>query len=539
MIIKSGFSSYLKFCYSWYRKEIGYSLLFLSFLGGIFEFLTPFVSQFSLDRLLPGNNHSLFFKFIGIAGFLYLLNGTISGLSGWITVRKRIKIFSKIKNLLITNLLRDCNSINSSAYYCNLIETESAGAFIPFFKTLDLSMKSLIILTFGSCIIFYYSSSLLGIILLLLGLYALFFRKSEEKTFLILESLKTIQQDFREFLTDGLKKKSVLNHFNAGFWFLKHLEEFERKRNELEFLFYSKKQTIILARNLFSFSSKFLISCYLANQCISGVLTLGETSLLGLILLKFTLVMNHMTSIYQDLLNGFECYTKFKNLLTPASPQINGRAIETIERIELQNISLRIPQKEIFDSVFMTFRKGNKYLIKGESGIGKTTFLQLLTGERKPDSGRILFNDIPSDQCAYSSVFQHIRLIPQKNDFFKVPCMENIIFSNDSNPELIKEFKKAGLNYFKLDEMFYQGDTEKISLGEARRLVILRSIFKKGEWLIMDEPDYALSVNLASKIISNLIKTSGSIILFTHRDIFDCYFDEIYEIRNKKLNRCT
>lgn len=531
---RTNFSNYLRFCFSWYRKEIGYSLLFLSFAGGIFEFITPFVSQISFDKVLPSNDHSLFFQFIGIAGFLYLLNGITSGLSGWITVRKRIKLFSKIKKILITNLIKDCDSTRSSAYYCNMIESESTGAFIPFFKTFDLMIKSFIVLIVGSWILLYYSPSLLWIMLLLLGLYAVLFRKSEEKTFMILEFLKTTQQDFLEFLSDGIKKRLVLNHFNAGSWFLKYIEQFENKRNDLELMFYSSKQKANLEGNLFSFGSKFLISCYLANQCIVGALTLGETSLLGLILLKFTMVMNHMSSIYKDLIYGFECYSKFQNYLLPGI-LTNETEIDSLNCIELSDVSIQTPQKQIFNSLSLSFRKGKKYLIKGESGIGKTTLFQLLTGERKTDSGKILFNDYPLNHYSYLSLFQHIRLIPQRNDLFKVSCKENILFSEASHPQIEKEFEKAGLNYFKLDEIFYQGDTEKISLGEARRLVILRSLFKKGEWLIMDEPDYALSANLADKIISDLIKTSESIILFTHRDMFDSYFDEIYEIRDQKI----
>lgn len=175
--------------------------------------------------------------------------------------------------------------------------------------------------------------------------------------------------------------------------------------------------------------------------------------------------------------------------------------------------------------ITLEIHKGEFLSLVGQSGAGKSTLLSLLIGEQRPDSGRILIDDIDVSQIRTTDipylrrkigvVFQDIRLLPNRTAY------ENISFalevSGESNSMIKKEVPK-------ILEMVGLGDRAKafpgeMSGGEKQRIAIARALSHNPVLLLADEPTGNLDSINAWEIIQLLLKINKAgttVILATH-----------------------
>ncbi len=159
--------------------------------------------------------------------------------------------------------------------------------------------------------------------------------------------------------------------------------------------------------------------------------------------------------------------------------------------------------KCVLDNVSLELHQGI-YLLTGASGCGKTTFLRILSGLEKADSGDIT-------KCKVSFMFQEARLFPWLNS------IENIVRISECSEQ--EAFKL--LNIFKLsgNEKKYPHE---LSGGMQRRVALARTLARKAELYLFDEPlaglDAALQCEVCNVIKQVLPKSSVSIMVSHETD---------------------
>ena len=185
------------------------------------------------------------------------------------------------------------------------------------------------------------------------------------------------------------------------------------------------------------------------------------------------------------------------------------------------DIRKRLHTQEGFINLHLKAKiKDNDFVtISGKSGTGKTTFLRILSGLSKADSGRLLVNG----EVWYDSE-KEIDLKPQKRkvgfvfqDFSLFPNMtvrENILYANN-NPDKANELMEL-LEIRVLEDRY----PDKLSGGQKQRVAIARALSIEPEILLLDEPFSALDLNLKLKIHEELLnihkKYKTTIILVSH-----------------------
>lgn len=205
---------------------------------------------------------------------------------------------------------------------------------------------------------------------------------------------------------------------------------------------------------------------------------------------------------------------------------------ENADKITLQNINLKI-------------QKGSTVAIVGETGSGKSTFLDLLLGVLQADNGRILLDEIDLKQKT-KSWQQKIGFVPQAIYLLEDSIKANIALGNypeQVNKDLLMEaIENAELQDF-IDELPQGIDTilgEKglrVSGGQRQRIGIARALYQKPEILIFDEATSALDANTEEKINQSLAKLKGKIttIIVAHRLSTVKNADEIFFFEQGKL----
>ena len=216
--------------------------------------------------------------------------------------------------------------------------------------------------------------------------------------------------------------------------------------------------------------------------------------------------------------------------------------------IEFKNITFYYKKKQnlIFEKLNLIIPKGNIMGLIGDSGSGKSTFIDLLTGLLKPIEGSI---SIDSNQIFGKNTLEwrnSIGYVPQKIFLTDDTILKNIAFgfSEESIDKIaLKDsIEKSELSELisKLDKGFNTTVGEggaKLSGGQLQRIGIARALYRKPDLLILDESTASLDKQTEKTIFKSLLKLKKdmTILIISHdlNNLSIC--DEIYKIENKKL----
>ncbi|MBC8005598.1 MAG: ABC transporter ATP-binding protein [Verrucomicrobia bacterium] len=205
----------------------------------------------------------------------------------------------------------------------------------------------------------------------------------------------------------------------------------------------------------------------------------------------------------------------------------NAHHIETLKtEIEYRNVSFAYDEKKVLKNVTLRVPKGKTIALVGQSGSGKTTFVDLLPRFYDVSKGGIFIDNIDIRHMKLHDLRNLMGNVNQEAILFNDTIFNNIAFGveNATKTEVIAAAKVANAHDFIIEtENGYGtiiGDRgSKLSGGQRQRLSIARAILKNPPILILDEATSALdteSERLVQDALENLMKNRTSIII-AHR----------------------
>lgn len=237
--------------------------------------------------------------------------------------------------------------------------------------------------------------------------------------------------------------------------------------------------------------------------------------------------INYTSAIVNILASGL------KNQMKNETHQ-NNIEINEINSIELINIKHEnIKTKDIS----LQFHRGKKYLIKGESGIGKSTLVDIIAGLLKPESGIVKFNN--QDISGIKNINDKVSYCDQGNTLFNLSVFDNITIGNkDRDINLVKkiasslDIDKIHISHDDILEYEIRESGKNLSGGQKQRISIARTLYRMSDILIFDEPTSALDKINEKKVIEYILSASiGKIVIFiSHTNNHDGLFDEIINL---------
>jgi ABC-type multidrug transport system fused ATPase/permease subunit len=202
----------------------------------------------------------------------------------------------------------------------------------------------------------------------------------------------------------------------------------------------------------------------------------------------------------------------------------------SFQLLDLQNVSFRYPgmRELILRGINLKIHKGESLGLIGTSGVGKTTFIDMLMGLLEPEEGKIfLDNELLSGKVLHQWRSQ-IAYIPQQIFIIDDSLKKNVALGV---PDEIIDVKKVELalkqsQLFSLLGQLSQGvDTLlgergiRLSGGQRQRVALARAFYHDREVLIMDEATSALDNETEKEIVSEiqLLKGKKTLIVIAHR----------------------
>ena len=194
--------------------------------------------------------------------------------------------------------------------------------------------------------------------------------------------------------------------------------------------------------------------------------------------------------------------------------------------------------------------RGERLLIRGFSGCGKTTLLSLIAGALKLQNGDIKFDGneyskmssllldkFRADHIGY--IFQTLNLIP----FLSVS--ENIALGikfsksrkskvNDFNQEIVRLVSSLGLG-----KEVLKTPVNRLSVGQQQRVAVARALLGKPDLILADEPTSALDSGTTKKFLNEVMETFDStrqaIIMVSHDTSIAPYFDSVIDFNSNNV----
>jgi ABC-type bacteriocin/lantibiotic exporter with double-glycine peptidase domain len=378
---------------------------------------------------------------------------------------------------------------------------------------------------------------------------------------------------FYNYLTKSKIIKWGQDRFNLNFYMVKNLYEGITAFKEI--ILYQKSKYFInqnfkIKKKLLSLAFKFRFLEVLPKHIIevSSILVLilfiffsiGITSDPKDVIPIFVLYAASAFKIIPSLLKIYAALQNF-NYLEPAlesahlqlldyeKQQNKERANKIKEEkdlkpfniVEVKNLNFKYSEKNyIIKDLNLKITKNSIIGIKGKSGSGKSTFLNLLTGLIKPTTGGI-FVDEQNILENTSSWKKKIGFVSQSVFLLDDTIKNNIAFGVENNiidqEAVRKSISQAGLDeYVKgldyREETFVGERGLKISGGQKQRIGIARALYFKPELLVLDEATNSLDKKTENEILQQLsiMKNNMTIIIVSHSDEPLKIADKIYSI---------
>ncbi|OJZ13359.1 ABC-F family ATP-binding cassette domain-containing protein [Sphingobacterium sp. 40-24] len=197
--------------------------------------------------------------------------------------------------------------------------------------------------------------------------------------------------------------------------------------------------------------------------------------------------------------------------------------------LELEHVAKRYGAKEIIHDFSYTFKKGDRIGLAGKNGTGKSTFLNLITGEEKPDKGSIAVGE-----TTVYGYYKQGGLEVNENDRV-LDVVKNIAdYIEMANGEVITASQLLTHFLFPPEKQF--GFVNKLSGGEKKRLQLMRVLMKNPNFLILDEPSNDLDIDTLNVLEDFLDNYKGVLILVSHdRYLLDKLTDQLFIFEGKGI----
>ncbi|MCL1934933.1 MAG: ABC transporter ATP-binding protein/permease [Defluviitaleaceae bacterium] len=512
------------------KSKMFYISLLMSLLGAIFAILVQFFRGNIVDTAFSGGNlivPSIFFvgSIITELIFFYFYERTKKKTTLDIGSKMKINIFEAS-----TEQAKDFTSLEKSTItndiskQTDLLKDNYFGSYISMANMIISSV--LIVIAMAGINIF------IPIIVIIMLLNQIFLPKLLSK---YLNKLNTNYvsktQHLLEKLDDIFSNMPLIFNFTLIGMMKKkaHLAILENDKSEYSRFNGNNLLRCINALN--SYATHFIIFIICAYMLLNGSLGIATFYIIMGLVEQLTMPLIGISYAYQNIVGNRDLAKRLTEDYTNQSIDEKDDYQDFKEVIKINKLYYKINNQNIVNGISRIFAKNKKYLIQGESGSGKTTLLKILNQNISSYEGSILIDSIDYKDV---NIKKCIGMMSDKPSFLKGTIRENILLGSYLKDDKIKELlEKMRLPQLvdRLDEEISYID-ENLSLGERKRIELLRLLIKDFDILLLDEPTSNLDTINRSILIDFISKCNDKTIICTSHETeidFISIFDEVIQ----------
>ena len=232
--------------------------------------------------------------------------------------------------------------------------------------------------------------------------------------------------------------------------------------------------------------------------------------------------------VLQKLLDDSVCYEENEPIIFD----------EQIHDIKIKHLSYSYGARQILDLNNLVIDQGKKYLVIGKSGDGKSTFLDVLTKQKKADG--VYVNDTDLKDIQFSAYADKFSYVNQNNDLLPFSFEQNITLGKEMSKYSLKDL----VTIFNLESIFDKErdnlDFEHLNLsgGEKQRICLARAMYRNKKWLFLDEAFSAIDKTNSDRIHQFILSNPDLTVLSIEHKVTKetvSLYDKVLLFENKKI----
>ncbi|MCM1052854.1 MAG: peptidase domain-containing ABC transporter [Ruminococcus sp.] len=530
------------------NKTLFILILIIAFLLTFMTIIGNFYFQIAMSSINDGTDYN-FLKFITLLFLLitlfkvvlnYLKNYYLNYLNKNIDVSIFTSFIAHIFNLPLSFIQnRTTGEITSRIGELSEIKSLLAEIFTNVLLNIVLVMGTIVVL-------FLINAKLFLILCLVISLYlivSLIFNK------LIYEKIKTnieMETEFNSTLVENIEMNTSIKNLNLIKQFYYKLEDklvlmlksnlnLQNFLNNLEFI-----KSFIYEIGIFTILSLGIYFVYKGSFDILSLITFNS------VLLYLFDPIKDLVSIlpkYNYLKASFNKLSEFLNIPEELSQKEKGLKVINNGSITVEHLDYSYNKfSNILTDINFQIEAGEKVLLSGSSGCGKSTICKLITRYYNEYTGNLKINVMSESDYSLDAIRRGILYIGQNESLFTGTIRDNIIcYRNVSEEEFLKV-----VNICKLENVvkkrphrynsYINASLNNLSGGEKQRIILARGLLKKVKIMILDEALSEVNVDLEKEILWSIFEyyKNETLIYVTHKNVDDC-FSKIINIEDLNI----
>jgi len=489
---------FLKFLRPYWKKAI--LAFFLMLLGVVLQLPMPFLSRYLIDRVIVLKDFSVL-NLIGFVLVVVLLLRSASVFMERVLLASfRARVLYDVKLALFRHLqelplgfFRDMET----GYLMSRVSGDVDALQGLLANTAISFVQNSLTFAAGIACTLYIHPKLALISFSILPLYAVSLRVFNRRMRQLSYDVREKNADFQKVLQELISGISVVKAFSREVGATRRmagsLKELVRKEVRLEVL----SALAGVVSSLISSAGPLVLIWYGCGEIMRGNLTVGG-------LVAFNSFMRYLFGPTGALVNlNFSvqrslaaCRRVFEILDAVPEVEEGSEELETpTGEVEFRDVSFSYGSNgKVLDGVSFKVRPGEVVALVGESGVGKTTLVNLIPRFYDPQEGEVLVDGIDVRRLKLRSLRACIGMVPQDTFLFSTSIRENIRFARPgaSDEEVEEAARLAHIHEF-IESLPEGYDTEvgergaKLSAGQRQRIAIARAVLRDPKILILDE----------------------------------------------------
>jgi subfamily B ATP-binding cassette protein MsbA len=259
------------------------------------------------------------------------------------------------------------------------------------------------------------------------------------------------------------------------------------------------------------------------TEVIEDRMTVGSFFAFATALFMLYDPIKRLSTLYNQAQDAISANKRMQELLEmkPTIDSGEKRLTETIRHVALEHVSLSYGDIPALNDITLEAHRGENIALVGDSGAGKSSFVNLLVRFYDPSSGKILINGTDYRHFTLESLHRKIAYVTQRIYIFNDSIAANVAYGEEiDEARVVDALQKAYAMEFveKLPKgihtlLVQNGDN--LSGGQQQRIALARALYKNPDILILDEATSALDNKSEALIQQALEKLKSEMILFT------------------------
>lgn len=264
---------------------------------------------------------------------------------------------------------------------------------------------------------------------------------------------------------------------------------------------------------------------------------------LCLVAVEFFLPLRAFGSAFHVAMNGASAGKKIISLLNAPDSEWGTETVDGKE-IKLENVTFSYDGKrDVLKNVNMTFPEKGMTAIVGESGCGKSTVVNMLTGAFRPQKGDVTVGGKQLEKLSRENWYSHLSAVSYNTYIFNESVRDNFKMAkeNVSDEEIFAALEKVNLKAFieengGLDKVITE-DANNISGGQKQRLALAIALVSDKDIYVFDEATSNIDIDSEAIIMKNIkaISEEKSVIVISHRLANVIPADNIYYMEDGEV----